>query len=398
MEYMDYILRILEKNIHAALKRNKSVLLFGARQTGKTTLIERLTCDLFISLVQPAIRQHYEVDPSSLTEEIEAFAEEYKNRPIVIIDEVQKVPEILDVVQDLIDRKIAKFVLTGSSARKLKTEGKELNLLPGRVVVLQLDPLIISELPKRQLKLEDLLFYGSLPGIVEVDKKADKESDLASYVTIYLEEEIRKEAVVRNLGSFARFLKLAASESGGIVSLRKLSQEIGVAHTTITGYYQILEDCLVAERIDPLLKTKTRRQLIKASKYVFFDLGLRRLAAKEGIQPPLRYMGLLFEQFVGLELIRCVHLSPEIINVYFWRDRSGVEVDWVIEKQNMYIPIEVKWTTRPTMNDARYLHVFLDEYKNTDKAYIVCRVIRKMKLADKIYAIPWQDIDDLVFS
>lgn len=395
---MDYIFRILERKIYAALKRKKSVLLFGARQTGKTTLIKRLPTDLFISLVHPATRQRYEMDSSSLTAEIEVIAETHKDTPIIIIDEIQKIPEILDVVQDLIDRKIAKFVLTGSSARKLKSSGKELNLLPGRVVVLQLDPLVISELPKKQVKLESLLFYGSLPGIVEVDAKQNKELDLASYVTVYLEEEIRKEALVRSVGSFAKFLTLASAESGDIVSFRKLSQEIGVAHTTIIVYYQILEDCLIAERIDPLLKTKTRRQLIKASKYLFFDLGLRRLAAKEGTQPPMRYMGLLFEQFVGLELIRCTHLVTESVNVYFWRDKSGVEVDWVIEKQNGYIPVEVKWTERPSINDAKCLKIFLNEYENADKAYIVCRTPRKMKLADKIYAIPWQDVDDLILK
>ena len=263
---MKYIKRLQEKTIQAALRRNKSVLLLGPRQTGKTTLISRLGGDLVVSFVHPETRQRYEKEPSALAREVEALTAKKSSRhPLVVLDEVQKVPDILDVAQDLIDRQKANFVLTGSSARKLR-RGTQVNLLPGRVVALRLDPLTILETGLRPLK--DILLYGSLPGVLRPGPVSDKELDLKSYVTTYLEEEIRAEAIVRNVGIFARFLEYAASESGQAVNFRKLSQEIGVAHTTIISYYQILEDCLVAERIEPLTKSKTRKKLTKSLKYL----------------------------------------------------------------------------------------------------------------------------------
>lgn len=391
-----FIHRIIEEPIKHALERNKSVLLLGARQTGKTTLIEQLAADFVVTLIQPAIRQRYEQNPSILTGEVEALAEGKKKQPLVCIDEVQKVPEIMDVVQDLIDRKVAKFVLTGSSARKLRV-GSKINLLPGRVVSLRLDPLTYAELASIKTNLEELLMYGSLPGIMLAPDLADREIDLASYVTTYLEEEIRAEAAVRNVGLFSRFLNLAASESGNIVNFSKLSQEIGVAHTTIASYYQILEDCLIAERIDPLIKTKVRRKLTKTPKYLFFDLGIRRVSAGEGVKLPAKYLGQLFEQFVGLELIRYINLQISRAKIYFWRDANGPEVDWVLEKGENYFPIEVKWTDRPTQNDIKYLQLFRNEYANAKTGFIICRVPRKIKLSENIYALPWQEIDSLFF-
>lgn len=393
---MSYIERKLEPFINDALKRHKSILLLGPRQTGKTSLIDRFNPDLSISFIQPAVRLAYEQNPSRLTGEIEALAETKNKKPLVCIDEVQKIPAILDVAQDLIDRKVADLILTGSSARKLRS-GSKINLLPGRIVLLRLDPLIYSELNFLKPPIEKLLLYGALPAITLLAEERHKDMDLASYVITYMEEEIRSEAAVRNVGQFARFLNLAASESGNIVNFSKLSQEIGVAHTTIASYYQILEDCLVAERVDPLLKTKMRRKLIKASKYLFFDLGVRRLAADEGSKLPAKYIGSLFEQWVGLELIHCARLSDQRTKVYFWRDANGPEIDWILEKEDRYIPIEVKWTDNPTLSDIKHLELFSKEYPETLAAYVVCRVPRKMKLADKIYALPWQELDSLFF-
>jgi predicted AAA+ superfamily ATPase len=391
---MEYFQRAIERPLLAALKRKKSVLLLGARQTGKTTLINRLLSDRIISFIQPAIRQRYEQNPNLLIGEIEALAEDKGYCPLVIIDEVQKVPEILDAIQDLIDRKIAQFILTGSSARKLK-KGAKVNLLPGRVVSLKLDSLMLGELIDQKFTLEDFLLYGSLPGILTVSETQDKEVDLTSYVTTYLEEEIRSEAVVRNIGAFSRFLALAASESGNIINFAKLSQEIGISHTTITAYYQILEDCLIAERIDPIIKTKTRRRLIRGSKYLFFDLGVRRVSAEEGIKLPQEYLGRLFEQWIGLELIRFSHLSIHPIKVNFWRDANGPEVDWVVSTPEHCVPIEVKWTENPTEADAKHLKLFKNEYDHVQEAFIICRTPRKIKLAEGIYALPWQEMEHL---
>lgn len=390
---MIYIKRKLEEKLLHALSRDKSVLLLGSRQTGKTTLIKRLQFDWMFTLSIPEVRQRYERQPSALIAEVEAMSAK-KTLPLIVIDEIQKVPDLLDVVQYLIDEKKAKFVLTGSSARKLKKDAT-LNLLPGRVVVLKLDPITLSEFEPGVPLLDDLLIYGSLPGILSVPIHEDKDTDLKSYVITYLEEEIRSEALVRNITSFSRFLELAASESGNILNFSKLSQEIGVAHTTIASYYQILEDCLIATRIDPFIKTKTRRKLIKTPKYLFFDLGLRRVAAGEGTKLPDKHCGWLFEQFVGLELCRHAHFSREPIKIHFWRDLNGQEVDWIIEQSQQLIPVEVKWTDTPNLKDARHLQLFLQEYPEASNAYIVCRAPRPMKLAENIYAIPWQDIPKL---
>jgi len=390
---MKYIKRLLEERIRYTLKRGKSVLLLGARQTGKTTLVNRFKNDLSISFLEPEIRQRYEKAPHLLKAEVESLTTETSGRPLVILDEVQKVPVILDVVQGLIDRGKANFILTGSSARKLR-RGTKVNLMPGRIVSFRMDPFSLQEFPAKDLN--ERLFYGSLPGILAVEKQSDKETDLEAYVTTYLEEEIRAEAAVRNVGDFARFLELAASESGGIINLRKLSQEIGVSHTTIGAYYQILEDCLIAERIEPLTQSKTRKKLTKSEKYLFFDLGVRRLAAREGIRPPRDTMGVLFEQFVGLELLRDAHIKGHSAKIRFWRDPDGPEVDWVIDEDGIYTPLEVKWTDSPASSDVRHLEVFLSEYKSAKSAFLICRVPRKAKIGEKIFALPWQSFGEII--
>lgn len=390
---MKYIHREQEKQIRHALERNKSVLLLGPRQTGKTTLIQRLPADLTVSLVTPETRLRYEKEPGILRKEVEALEPKGTNRPTVVLDEVQKVPELLNVAQDLIDRHKANFILTGSSARKLR-RGHDLNLLPGRVITLRLDPFTLEEsVPEN---LEERLLYGALPGLVSIKSLQDREVDLESYVTLYLEEEIRAEALVRNLASFARFVELAASESGRTSNFRKISQEIGIAHTTIAAYYEILEDCMIAERIDPITKSMTRKKLTRSSKYLFFDLGVRRAAAREGTKPAREHWGHLFEQFVGLELLRGARLSAHNDRVFFWRDPDGPEIDWVLQREEEFIPIEVKWNTSPGETDIRHLQTFLAEYKNAQTGFMVCQTPRKMKLADRIYALPWQDIPSLI--
>ena len=209
----------------------------------------------------------------------------------------------------------------------------------------------------------------------------------------YLEEEVRAEALVRNLSPFGRFLELAASESGGLINLRKLSQEIGVSHVTIGAYFQILEDCLILERIDPLTRSATRKKLTRGSKYLFFDLGVRRLAAQEGRRLPRESWGKLLEQWVGLELLRSMRQGSGRLR--FWRDAAGPEVDWVIERERRLMPIEVKWTEMPTRKDARHLQTFLAEYPEAEEGFIVCRTPRALQLAPRIRAIPWQDLAEI---
>lgn len=389
---MRYIPRLLDPKLQAVLRRGKSVLLLGPRQTGKTTLLSStLRGDLSLSFVRPDVRLRYEKNPGLLASEVEALprATPAAALPLVLLDEVQRIPPLLDVVQDLIDRKMARFVLTGSSARKLK-RGPSVNLLPGRIVPLRLDPFVLSEM--RAPALETLLLDGSLPGILSQEDPAAREEDLLAYVTTYLDEEIRSEAIVRRLAAFARFLEHAAAESGRLVSFRKLSQEVGVAHTTIAAYYEVLEDCLVAERVDPITESRARARLTKSSKYLLFDAGVRRALAREGRRLPAETMGHLFEQWAGLELIRLSRLAKTAFQVRFWRDPAGPEVDWVLEQEGVYVPVEVKWKDAPVPQDARHLQLFMSEYPSAERGYLICRTPRRLQLAPRVEALPWQEI------
>jgi predicted AAA+ superfamily ATPase len=391
---MQYIERHLEPRLRGVLRRGRSVLLLGARQTGKTTLVERLQPDLLVNFIRPEIRQRYERSPELLAGEVEALAGRGRaDRPLVALDEVQRVPELVNVVQDLIDRRVARFVLTGSSARKLR-RARDTNWLPGRVIALRLDPLSLGEHPPD--RLEDRLLDGSLPGLVTTPETTAREEELRSYATLYLEEEVRAEALVRNLGHFSRFLQLAALESGSIVHYRGLAQELGVAHTTVAGYFEILVDCLIAERVEPITQSRTRKKLTRSPRHIFFDLGVRRAIAEEGRRLPRDVLGRLFEQFVGLELIRAGRLAQPERSVRFFRDPDGPEVDWVVVSDDRYLPVEVKWTEAPTTADARHLHTFLAEHPAARQGLIVCRTPRRIRIAPKVLAIPWREIPEAV--
>lgn len=207
---------------------------------------------------------------------------------------------------------------------------------------------------------------------------------------------MRAEALVRNVGSFARFLELAGLEAGGIVSFRALAQELGISHTTIAAYFEILEDCLVAERVDPLTRSRTRKKLTKSSRWLLFDLGVRRLCANEGRRLPPERMGQLFEQLIALELIRLTRLADASMKVLFWRDPDGPEVDWVVEREGALVPIETKLTDAPTLGHVRHVDVFLREYREADRGYLVCRAPRRVRLSDRVTAVPWQELAAVV--
>lgn len=254
------------------------------------------------------------------------------------IDEVQKVPALMDVAQELIDRGEAQFVFTGSSARKLR-RGRDLNLLPGRLVALRLDPLTIEENAPKDLN--EALLFGSLPAICRLQDRDDREADLRSYVETYLEEEIRQEALVRNVGRFGRFVELAGQESGHIANYTKISQDVGVSAVSGRAYYEILCDCLVAERVEPIARSTSRQRLTRASRYLHFDL------------------------------------------------------DWVLEHERTFVPIEVKRTDRPGARDARHIGVLLEEYK-AKRGFVICAAPRPLRLGPGVTAIPWQELPDVV--
>ncbi len=402
---MIYLKRLLEEPLKHALERGKSVILLGARQTGKTTLLKKYQdkCAFYYNFIQPRVRRQFERSPDSLSDEIEAYWKTVnpQSQPLVIIDEVQKVPDIIDIAQYLIDNQRAQFILTGSSARKLKkrTDG-DINLLPGRVIKLQLDALTLLEMNSQDsfnISLESLLQYGSMPSIFFEQNELDKENDLLAYTDIYLEEEIRQEALARNLTAFSRFLELAAIENGNIINIAQLSQDVGVNVHLINEYFQILEDTLIAEKILPVhTSPSSRRRLSKAPKYLFFDIGVQRICAKEGARLSEKTYGLRFEQFVGLELSRYIRLYSPQSNLRYWRDHSGPEIDYVIEKHHKFLPIEVKWTENPNMHDCRHLKKFLQEYSCLDLAYVVCRTPRKRLLSERIMALPWQELPEII--
>ena len=382
------IKRAIEDSLREALSSKKSILLLGARQTGKTTLVRLFEHDLYLTMTDIRLRQKYETNPGLFLGEIEALAET-KKYPLIIVDEIQKVPALMDGIQYLIDEKIAQFIITGSSARKLK------NFLPGRVRNFYLDPLSIEEIQSHS-SLEDRLNYGALPEIFTSTSYRSKDILLRDYTENFIEEEIRQEAATRNIGHFKRFLELAAIESGKSLNLSKLSSDIGVAHTTISAYYTLLEECLVAQRFEPFLYTNTRRRLAKADKFIVFDLGIRRLAAKEGIQTSEEILGRLFEQYIGLELKKLARQSDDIIRIKFWKDTSGAEIDWIIEKTDSVLPIEVKWTSSPKISDAKHLQALMNEMPQIKQSAIICRVERPIKLSDKVTAYPWTHLPKLL--
>ncbi|MEN0060418.1 MAG: AAA family ATPase, partial [Bdellovibrio sp.] len=360
--------RAIKAELDRALKRGKSVLILGPRQVGKTTLLEEEKYDISISLLIEKNRLKYERDPDLLIKEIEAHPKAGKGL-CVFVDEVQLVPKLLNASQYIIDKKRAQMIFTGSSARKLRKTA-DLNLLPGRLVLLKMDGL--SRIEHKHENIEDLLIYGELPGIMTVKLKKDRELDLESYVLTYLEEEIRKEAATKNLPAFYRFLELAALESGRIVSFRKIAAEVGIGHTTISAYYEVLEDSFIVSRIDPFTTSSTRKKLTKSSRYLFFDLGVRRVAAKEGAQLGKPRLGELFEQYVGLELLKLLKLRHERADLSFWRDPDGPEIDWLIKGRDILVPIEVKYREKVEKSDCRHLETFLKEYEEATHGYVIC--------------------------
>jgi predicted AAA+ superfamily ATPase len=393
--------RNLGKKLKETISQGRSFFLFGPRQTGKTTLLDHIATQyknvLNYSFLEIPLRQRAEQQPEFLRQEIDAASPD-----IIIIDEVQKVPEILDEVQYMIDKYRWIFLISGSSARKLRR--KNINLLAGRAITFRLDPLDIAE-RKSFAKdfqsldsLKDILSYGDMPEVAlltEDQKFPLVKNLLRSYVETFLEEEIRMETLIRKIGIFGNFLRLAAEMSGRILSFRELSQDLGVTHHTISSFYEILHDCMIVEKIPPLIPSKSRRRLSKASKYLFFDIGIRNSAAqlitREGVNR--EEWSQRFEEWTGLSLIRYLRSQNLQGSLYYWRDHNGPELDWVVEYENRWIPVEVKFVENPQQKHTRHLELFLDENKDrASKGFLVYLGKRPRKISEKITAIPWFDL------
>ena len=399
------LLRYLEKEIKKTFKNKRSCLILGPRQVGKTTLIKTALLKfkkiMEYPLQNPAIKLEIEADPSKIIRQVEAE----DKKPIVFIDEAQKVPEIFDAAQYLIDKNKATFIFTGSSARKLRRNG--VNLLPGRVRYFHMSPLLWGELGYlknniiKELSLNnnnknlsydfiDSLIYGSLPALPMILKN-ERENYLRSYSEIYLEEEIRAEAISRKIGAFSRFLELAATESGTAPNLSKLSQESGVSQPAIKEFYRILEDTLIVERVDPYLKN-SRKRILSSSRYYFFDLGVRNALARLPLTKELinAQKGILFEHAIILEIIRRIRALNKNYKVYYWRTSGGAEVDCILDLGKEVIPIEIKASKNVSLSEIKGLKIFLQDYKKIAKrGYVITMGERKEKLAENIIAVPW---------
>lgn len=391
-------------------------LVFGARQTGKSTLLNLLLPkdSVKIDLSDPAERSRHLAQPGEFLRLCRALPSD-KQGQFVFVDEVQSVPSIFDAVQHLYDsdKRRWRFVLCGSSARKLRRTVA--NLLPGRSFIHRLYPLTLAEHPAPASKvsypdsplafpwpqkaaspklfpvwdLEARLAYGALPGIVAA-MEADRPELLKAFSILHLEEEIRREAMVKDWGAFLRFLQFAAVESGGILNYAAISQETGVSQPTIKAYYQLLEDMFIGFRI-PAYSRSPRKNILSTPKFLFFDLGVRQAAA--GFTPSLEIVkanpGGIFEQWVGIELWKRLQYFGQG-NLYYQRTRDGAEIDFIIEHQDRLTPIEVKWTENPAPKDTRHLLTFLKEHpRKAERAYIICRCSRPLEIHDKVIALPW---------
>lgn len=402
--------RWIRQSLEGPISRHKVKLLFGARQTGKSTLLRSLiSADaLFINLQDRRERLRFERHPEELVGMLRA---ETKFRT-VLIDEIQKVPTLLDDVQLLYDEDPERFefILTGSSARKLRFSSA--NLLPGRAHQYHLFPLVLPE--RREVKnstifplpinrnfrpefpaadIEAILVYGNLPGIV-CEKEETRRATLESYAEIYLEEEIRREAVVRNIGPFGQFLELSALEAGQLMNLTKISNQSGIPVTTLRSFYQVLVDTFIGYWLLPY-KRQDRKRLFTTPVFYFFDLGVRNALARLPLTRQILQVqaGTLFQQWVITELWhRCSYLGRNY-RLYFWRTVSGAEVDVVLETPESLIPIEVKWTDNPKPKDARHLLTFIQTYPQQAKhGFIVCRVPHRLQITHNVTAIPWQEL------
>jgi hypothetical protein len=249
------------------------------------------------------------------------------------------------------------------------------------------EPLPRDRFPSTEI--EQRLAYGELPGIALAPEE-DRAELLRSYAVIHLEEEIRREANVRDWTAFLRFLRLAALESGGTLNFQAIAKEAGVSQPTVKGYYQLLDDMFVGFHVNAWSRSP-RKHLLSTPRFLLFDLGLRHAAA--GLLPsPITVQanpGPLFEQWVGIELWKRLQYLGRG-QLYYLRTRDGAEVDYIVELDGWVAPVEVKWTERPTLSDARHLRTFLAEHpKEATHGFVVCRCERPMLLDDNITAIPW---------
>lgn len=329
----------------------KSIFLFGPRQTGKTYLLKHLFPDApFYNLLLADVFLKLSLRPSLIRETLAANPPPF-SQPI-IIDEVQKLPILLDEVQHLIEEKKYRFILTGSSARKLKRSGA--NLLAGRARTKYLFPAVTPEIP--DYSLLRILSFGALPFVYN---SQDPAAELADYVGTYLQEEIQAESLVRNITHFSSFLQTAALSNCEQLNFSKIASDAGVPQRTTVEYYKILEDTRIGYLLLPFTQSRNRK-IVSQGKFYFFDVGVSNFLCGRAtlIQPKTELFGKTLEQFILTELKAYVSYKNDGRNISFWRTRAGVEVDFLLGDE---VAIEVKGTDFVTEKHLKGLSLLAEE-------------------------------------
>ncbi len=367
------------------LSKSHSFFLFGARATGKSTLVQENidpSKSIYIDLLSPEVDELLSNNPSQLKNLIEADP----HKKLIIIDEIQKNIKLLDVVHQLSKNKELIFILTGSSARKLKRGSA--NLLAGRAFNYTCHPLTHVELAE-SFNLEDVLQYGSLPEIFSLNEK-DKQDYLRSYVDIYFKEEIVAEQVIRKLKPFKNFLSVAAQMNGKILNINKIALDVGVDHTTIQNYFEILEDTMVGFLLEPFHESVRKRQR-HASKFYYFDLGVTR-CLKKLIEHPLTCQnyeyGDAFEHFIILEIKRLIDYFQPDWTISYLSTKDGAEIDLVIERPRLKtVLIEIKSTNDIQSLEKSKLTTYsklVNDIENSE-AYVFSQDLITLKKDNIIY-------------
>lgn len=348
--------------------QDKSFFLFGPRATGKTTWVKTLFPDaLYVDLLESELFNSLLANPGRLENLI---PKEYGGW--IIIDEIQRVPELLNEVHRLIEIQHLRFILTGSSARKLRAKGH--NLLGGRALTFYMHPLTAEEL-KNHFEIENSLLFGNLPSLTQ---EPDKKKYLKSYITSYLEEEIKQEGLTRNLGAFSRFLETASYSQGSILNVSEVAREAAIERKVVENYFTILEDLLIGYRIYPFTK-RAKRRMIVHPKFYFFDVGIYRAIRPTGpLDMPEMIDGIALETLLFQELLAINDYHNLGYKIHYYRTADGTEVDFVLYGEKGIKAFEVKRSKRLNPSMFRGLKKFLKDYPSA-KTYFLYGGNRIMK-------------------
>ena len=364
----------------------KSWFLFGPRQTGKSTYVRSLLTenDLYIDLLPQREFLGYAKEPGKIRGEILAHMRTHEGS-ICAIDEIQKIPQLLDEVQELIESRRIRFILTGSSARKLR-RGKA-NLLAGRAYTYRLFSLTRAELGA-DFNLERALLVGCLPALWESEDEDPREF-LMSYTETYLREEIAQEGLTRNIAPFSRFLDIAAATDGETVNFSSLARECGVSVKTAQQYYEILEDTFLSFRLPPWRKS-ARKRLVAHPRFYLFDTGVTNSLAHtlgRKLNPAVR--GRRFEQLVITQIKAAIEYRRLDHQLFYWRTNTGAEVDLLICRgQSILAAIEIKSSRQLGKEPLTGLRSFRSDNPHVP-AFVLGAGVRERLLGDKATAMSW---------